>query len=119
MFIFIFSIRFLFASNRGRLMDHWKSVHRELLATEQATPKRKRYPTLACNSALELNRGLACVFTVFTGYDFQATRIVMQACLPGCSILPSWREKSEIPALPVARRSIREAEISVADQILT
>jgi hypothetical protein len=74
--------------------------------------------TLRGNSAVALNRHRAGILTGFTGYDLYVTKIVMQPCLRGCSILPSWREKTEIPALTVAWHSICEAEISVPDQIL-
>ena len=46
-------------------------------------------------------------------YDLYATRIVMQPCLHGCSMQPSWPPKTEIPVLRVASHSIYEAEISV------
>jgi hypothetical protein len=49
-------------------------------------------------------------------YDLFATRIVMQPYLHGCSMLPSWRAKTEFPVLRVAWHSIYEAEISARDQ---
>jgi len=115
---FVSSIRFLFASDLGRISGQWKCIHQELIMSEKSTLRRKRWPTLTCDSAVEPNRRRACVLTGFTGYVLYATRIVMQPRLHGCSILPSWREKSEIPTFTVAWHSIREAEISVPDQFL-
>jgi len=90
----------------------------EVITTEQSTPKRKRYPTLTGNSAVALNRRRAGLLTGFTGHDPFVTRIVMQPCLHGCSILPSWREKTEISVLTVEWHSICEAEFSLPDQFL-
>jgi hypothetical protein len=50
--------------------------------------------------------------------DFYATKFVMQPCLHGCSMLPSWPANMEIPLLRVEWHSIYEAEISVPDQSL-
>ena len=50
-------------------------------------------------------------------YDVFATRIVMQSCLRGCSMLPSWLAKTEFPFLRVTRHSICEAEISVPRKV--
>jgi hypothetical protein len=102
-----------------RKIPHFnKAIYQECSITEWLTQKGKRYPTLTANSAVALNRRRACVLTGFTGYDLYATRIVMQPCLHGCSILPSWREKAEFSVLMVAWHSICEAEISVPDQFL-
>jgi hypothetical protein len=46
-------------------------------------------------------------------HDLYATRIVMQPCLHGCSMLPSWPAKTEIPVLRAAWHSVYEDEISV------